>query len=357
VKVNFIVPEITRTGGMNIIFQYANRLLARGHDVVVYTPVIPFNLYKGGLKIYYLRYQVTTLFKWCTSGKKKLPWNIYPYSFRINFVPVMHNLFVRDADVSVATSWPTAYPVHNFSRSKGRKYYLIQDYEIWNSNVNKVDKSYTLPLNRIVCSRHMQNLLKVKFGSDSELIYIGLDRNRFYNDNKKFNSPARILFADHLLPNKNIEGAIYTCEKLKAEYPELLFRSFGVKKFHKMPDFIEFTENPDDAELTRLYSESDIFLFPSKYEGFGSPPSEAMACKCAIVANAVAAIPEYSTDKVTAVHADPDDKDGLYKGVKYLLDNPRELERISVAGYEHIREFMNWDKSIVKFEEYISGKI
>ncbi len=353
-KVNFIVPEITRTGGMNIIFQYANRLHERGHDVIVYTPVIPFNLHKNQFRWYYFKYQVKTLLRWITAGKNKLPDNIYPYKFRIKFVPVMHNMFVRDADVSIATSWPTSYPVYHFSSSKGRKYYLIQDYEIWNSNTKLVDKSYTLPLKRIVCSKHMQKLLKEKFDSDSRLIYIGLDRNRFHNENKVYNDPPVVSFQDHSLPNKNVEGAIETVIKLKNEFPSLKFRAFGVKKYHQFPEFISFTENPDDKTLTELYSSSDIFLFSSKYEGFGSPPSEAMACECAIVANRVAAIPEYSEHMQTAIHADPDDDDGLYKGAKLLIDNPELRKQISKAAYRHIREFMNWDKSIVEFENYIS---
>ena len=294
---------------MNIIFQYANRLVDRGHDVILYTPVIPFNLHKNRLKWYFLKHQIKYSLNWLTAGKNKLPENIYPYKFRIKFVPVMHNMFVRDADASVATSWPTSYPVYHFNSSKGRKYYLIQDYEIWNANVKLVDKSYTLPLKRIVCSKHMHNLLLDKFGSDSELIYIGLDRNRFYNNNKVYNDPPVITFQDHSLPNKNVEGSIYTCEKLHKEYPELRFRSFGIKKYHNLPEYIQFTENPDDKTLTKIYSETDIFLFSSKYEGFGSPPSEAMACKCAIVANKVAAIPEYSEHMKTAIHADPDDID------------------------------------------------
>lgn len=353
-KVNFIVPEITRTGGMNIIFQYANRLTERGHDVVLYTPVIPFNLHKNRLRWYYLKYQVKSLLKRLTAGKNKLPENIYQYKFRIKFVPVMHNMFVRDADASIATSWPTSYPVYHFSSSKGRKYYLIQDYEVWNSNVKLVDKSYTLPLKRIVCCRHMQKLLMDKFGSESELIFIGLDRNRFHNRRKKYNSPPVILFNDHSLPNKNVEGSIYTCEKLKENYPELRFKAFGVKQYHKIPEFVEFTENPGDEEITKLYSEADIFIFASKYEGFGSPPSEAMACECAVVANAIAAIPEYSTHMVNAIHADPNDIEGLYKGAKYLLDNPAEIPKISKAAFTHIREFMDWDKSIIHFEKFIS---
>lgn len=353
-RVNFIVPEISRTGGMNIIFKYANLLKDKGHDVILYTPVIPFNPHKGGVKWYYFKFQIRTLLKWLFAGKNKLPENIYPYKFKIKFVPIMLNMFVRDADVSIATSWPTAYPVYHFSASKGRKYYLIQDYEIWNSNVSAVDKTYTMPLKRIVCCRHMQNLLMEKFGSDSELIYIGLDRERFNNSDKKYNNPRVILFNDHSLPNKNVEGSIYTAEKLKAEFPELVFRAFGVKEYHKMPDFVEFTVNPDDKRITKLYSEADIFIFASKYEGFGSPPSEAMACECAVVANAIAAVPEYSTHMVNAIHTDPNDNDGLYKGVKFLLENQELIPKLSKAAYHHIREFMDWDKSVEHFEKFIS---
>ncbi len=353
-KINFIVPEISRTGGMNIIFQYANRLKKHGHDVEMYSSIVPLNMHKNNIKWYYLKYQVKSFLKWLKLGRAIIPENMYPYCFKINFVPMMLNMFVRNADVLIATSWPTAFPVYHFSSSKGRKYYLIQDYEAWNSNIKMVDRSYTLPLKRIVCSKYMQNLLKSKFGSESELIYIGLDRERFNADNKTYNDPPVITFQDHSLPNKNIEQAIYTVEKLKSEYPELRFKSFGIQQYHKMPEYVEFTTNPDDKTLTNIYSTSDIFLFSSKYEGFGSPPSEAMACKCCIVANKVAAIPEYSEHMKTGIHADPNDPDGLYKGVKLLLENKELIPKISEAAFKHIRKFMDWDKSVNKFAEFIS---
>ncbi|MCX7878993.1 MAG: hypothetical protein N2510_10205, partial [Ignavibacteria bacterium] len=207
-KINFIVPEISRTGGMNIIFQYSNRLTDRGHDVILYTPIVPFNLHKNQLRLYYQKYQIKSVLKWMSG--KIIPENIYGYKFKIKYVPFMHGIFVRDADVSIATSWPTAYPVYNFNKSKGRKYYLVQDYESWNSNIKYVDRSYTLPLRKMVCSKHMQKLLEEKFGEKSKLIYIGLDRDRFHNRYKRFNDPPVILFNDHPLPNKNVEGSIYT---------------------------------------------------------------------------------------------------------------------------------------------------
>jgi glycosyltransferase involved in cell wall biosynthesis len=79
-----------------------------------------------------------------------------------------------------------------------------------------------------------------------------------------------------------------------------------------------------------------------------------MACECAVVANAIGAIPEYSKHGVTAIHTNPDDKDGLYKGVKYLLEHSKLISKISSAAYHQIRELMNWDRSVEHFERFIS---
>lgn len=47
-----------------------------------------------------------------------------------------------------------------------------------------------------------------------------------------------------------------------------------------------------DEYLRELYCTADALLFPSKYEGFGIPPLEAMACGCPVVASNLTAIPE-----------------------------------------------------------------
>ncbi|MFC7474827.1 glycosyltransferase family 4 protein [Dankookia sp. GCM10030260] len=47
-----------------------------------------------------------------------------------------------------------------------------------------------------------------------------------------------------------------------------------------------------DAELRALYESALGLLFPSRYEGFGLPPLEAMACGCPVIAAAAGAVPE-----------------------------------------------------------------
>lgn len=51
-----------------------------------------------------------------------------------------------------------------------------------------------------------------------------------------------------------------------------------------------------DAELRALYESALCLVFPSRYEGFGLPPLEAMACGCPVLAAAAGAVPEVCAD-------------------------------------------------------------
>ena len=351
-KINFIVPEITRTGGMRVIFEYANRLTERGHNVILYSPNIPFNNFMGMFRPYFIKYRFNYA-KDRLLKKNKLPENSFRKIFEIKYLWLINNLTVRDADATVATSWTSSYAVNRLSESKGKKVYLIQDYEQWNSNIEYVDKSYSLPMQRITVSKYLQELMRERFNSDSVVILNGIDFGIFNNPEKKFNEQKQILFMDHLLENKNSEVAIEIVKKLKTKYPSLRIKCFGMRKYHSLPDYIDFIEDPDDKQIADLYRESDIFLFTSKSEGFGLPPAEAMACKCALVGNAVAAVPEFAENMVSAILTSPENPEELFKGAEYLLNNAVELKRISLAGYENVRKILNWDIAVDKFESLL----
>jgi glycosyltransferase involved in cell wall biosynthesis len=352
-KINFIVPEIVRSGGIRIIFEYANRLTQRGHTVTLITPIIPFNIYKEKFNPGYFMYRIKYALKYL-AGINPVPANIFEKNFKIKFVLFVNNFFLPDADAVFATAWQTAESVYRLKKSKGKKFYLIQDYEIWYGNPDKINESYTLPLNRIVISKYLQELLKKKINADSARIPIGIDFKKFRNSNKIFHNPRTILFTDHPLENKNTAGAIKIIEKIKQKYPGIVIRCYGHSRFHTMPDFVEFFENPDDDTIIRLYCDSDIFLFTSKYEGFGLPPAEAMACKCAVAGNAAGALPEYAVNNETAILTNPEKPEELFNAICHLLDNENELKRISENGFNHVKKILNWNNVLDKFEDLVS---
>jgi glycosyltransferase involved in cell wall biosynthesis len=88
----------------------------------------------------------------------------------------------------------------------------------------------------------------------------------------------------------------------------------------------------DDATLRALYEGAEALLFPSRTEGFGLPPVEAMLCGCPVVAAPCGAVPEICGDAVR--YADPDDPAAWRAALGNL---PREA--LAAAGYARAAQY------------------
>lgn len=349
-KIAFVVPEISKTGGMRIIFEYANRLVKRGYNVSLISPIVPFNSYIGEFSPYFLKYRLKYAIRFLT-GKIEKPQEYFDMNFKINYIPFPSKIFVPDADIYIATSWTSSYLVDSIN--KGKKFYLVQDYEVWTSNKKFVDNSYKLNLQKIVVSTYLQNLLKEKFAENSEVVLNGIDFKKFNNPEKKLFKVNSVLFMDHLLENKNVKDALLVINKLHTDYPEIKIDCFGRRKYSDIPGYVKFTENPSDEEIANLYRSSDIFLYTSLNEGFALPPAEAMACKCAVAGYNNAGLPDYSINETTALLCETGNVETLYENVRRLINDSKLLESISLGGYNHIRKTLAWDEAVNKFEKII----
>jgi glycosyltransferase involved in cell wall biosynthesis len=97
-----------------------------------------------------------------------------------------------------------------------------------------------------------------------------------------------------------------------------------------------------DGELRALYENAGCFVFPSKYEGFGLPPLEAMSLGCPVVASNAAAIPEVC--RGAALFFNPDDSQGLRVAVCSVMNDPGLREQLAVRGRQHAATF-TWGAS------------
>jgi glycosyltransferase involved in cell wall biosynthesis len=84
---------------------------------------------------------------------------------------------------------------------------------------------------------------------------------------------------------------------------------------------VRFLGYVDDDDLARLYSGAVALIFPSRYEGFGLPILEAMACGCPVITTRKASMPEVAGDAALYMK-DPDDVEGLAEILKELVQNP-----------------------------------
>lgn len=349
-KIVFIVPEISKTGGMRIIFEYANRLSDKGYDVTLVSPIFPFNPFMGKICLYYLKYRIKYAIRFLT-GKIQKPQEYFETRFKIKYIPFPAKIFVPKADVYIATSWTSSYLVSQLNGAK--KYYFVQDYETWTSNAKYVDESYKLNLKKIVVSTYLKSLLNDKFNESSRVVLNGIDFNKFENKGKEKFQARTILFMDHSLENKNTKDALKVVERLHNEYPHIKFICFGRENYSNIPDYITFVKDPEDEGIVNLYRTSDIFLYTSLYEGFALPPAEAMACKCAVAGYNTAALPDYSVNEETALLCEAGDTDAIYKNVERLINDSDLLKKISLGGYNKVRGKLDWNTAETKFEKII----
>ena len=105
---------------------------------------------------------------------------------------------------------------------------------------------------------------------------------------------------------------------------------------------LHFTSPVDDSDLVRLYTRAAAFVYPSRYEGFGLPLLEAMACGAPVVAARSSSIPEVVGD--AAILADPDSDEDFSQAIARVINDPSTAERLRRAGRSRAAEF-TWERT------------
>jgi glycosyltransferase involved in cell wall biosynthesis len=90
----------------------------------------------------------------------------------------------------------------------------------------------------------------------------------------------------------------------------------------------------DDEELRAAYAGAHALLYPSKYEGFGMPPAEAMACGTPAIVCRNSSLPEVVGD--AALFVDENDPGDIVRAIETLLD-PAIRDDLISRGFEQVR--------------------
>lgn len=362
-KITFILPRYDPmpVGGFKLVYEYANQLVARGHEVTV---VHPRQLGNVGFQP-----RLRKLSRYLT-GKgwrdrnsflvPAVPWHSIDSRVKMLSVPEPSASYIPDGDAVVASFYATVEYAMKYPQEKGRKFYLWLGDETFAAPEARVHAALRAPLNKIVISRGLyESGLKLGVPAD-EMTYIpcGIDHAKYRVLHPIESRPPRIAMLYHALPIKGAEDGITALEAARREFPTLAAVLFGIyPRPETLPGWIEYHCNPPQEELVGLiYNGSSIYVCPSWTEGFGLPPAEAMACGCALTTTATEGIRDFAEHEVTALLSAPKDPAALADNVLRLLNDNDLRIRLARSGYERIQQF-TWERSTNLLEQFITDKI
>ncbi|MBR0140246.1 MAG: glycosyltransferase family 4 protein [Firmicutes bacterium] len=173
---------------------------------------------------------------------------------------------------------------------------------------------------------------------------------------EKYGLPDRwLLSVSTLEPRKNIALLLSAFKAIENDHPDLKLVLCGRAGWNPSAVFPEGAPDPerviltgyvDDGELPLLYGGASAFVFPSKYEGFGLPPLEAMAMGCPVVSSDAASMPEVLGD--AAIFFKSEDEDDLVRALKRVLSlSEEERAELTERGRKRAASF-SWEEESEK---------
>ncbi|MBV1735321.1 MAG: glycosyltransferase family 4 protein [Candidatus Desulforudis sp.] len=339
------------------MYEYANQLVARGHEVIVVHPrrLPNWNLPSPNLyrwfrrKVGHLRNIVL---------KPKVEWQPIDRRVQMLYVPEPTARYVPDADVVFATAWQTAELVSRYLQTKGRKFYLVQDFDSFFGSKERLEATWREQFKMVIISHWLFEKVVSVVGRREGMTVIpdGINHQNFRLLNDIISRPKRVAMMYSQAGYKAPEDGLKTLEICRDKFREFQVIIFGPSsKPERLPFWIEYKANVDNEMLVRLYNSASIFLSSSVAEGFSLPPAEAMACGCAVVATDSGGIREYADHGKTALLSPPRDPEALAKNLLRILKDDNLRIQLARAGHERIKEF-TWDRSTDLLEQFLSHK-
>ena len=322
-RVTYVLPGIGISGGISSVIQLVNELILLGVEARIVAPSM--------------------------QKKEVANWKFFTQPIIFKSEQELLDNF-PESDLAVATFWTTASWVAELvkmGRVKAGAYFL-QDYEPWfypekeQQTRSQVKATYDLIAHKIVKSDWLAKLL-AQDGYQTTKISLGMDLGLFYpRDVSPSSYPTVIAMTRPDTPRRGFYYVIEALQLVKEALPETEIILFGDDKLktRKIPfEFRDEGKIGDRDQLAELYSQADVFLDGSDFQGFGRPALEAMACGAACVLTNVGGVTEYAVDRQNCLLVPPKQAEDFAKAIIELLTNQELKYSLIASGFKTVKNF------------------
>jgi len=232
--------------------------------------------------------------------------------------------------------WSTKFAIKNAKRiitvSNFSKEEISKMYQVDAKKIKVIHNGYNKFLYRKITDQEKIKEILSKYGIEGPfMLYVG-------RLEKKKNTPALIeAFCLMRENNKDIKHKLVLVGDASFGYDEVkyIIREFNLEAEIIMPGWVK------EGDLPYIYNAASVFVFPSKYEGFGIPLLQAMSCQVPIAASSIPVLREVAEG--AASFFNPDNIKSIEDTLANLAKDSELREKLIKNGVERAKNF-SWEK-------------
>lgn len=335
--------------------------LPRIQEIEEKNPNVKFVNYDDDAEIKWEQIYLPKLVKQYEVDLLHMPGNRICYFPGVPTVVTVHDVMEYKylLDQKYPISWHKNRSIRMLQYNLRKRMYAILSYKWGLARADKI----------ISVSQYSAKDIVKTLGVDADkvsVIHHGVDEGYLGNVSCPLSQRAFTLMLGGDSFQKNPEGAIASWAKVSPElrnkYPLKVIGFCGtdssplkqaIEKYN-LENFVEIKGWVTQDEMVDYFKRAALFLFPSRYEGFGFPLIQAMASGTPVISTNKSSIPEVLGD--VGLQLDPDDYCGMASAIEKVLSGPEEWQSQSNRGYERSEQF-RWEisaqKHLVLYEEFL----
>jgi glycosyltransferase involved in cell wall biosynthesis len=314
-RICYVQEENSLWGGVKIVFEQAEALQARGHDVVIVA--------------------------------KDRPPDWYDVQVPLRQVEAFTSSTIPECDFVIGTFWTTVKAVLQIE--KGCPVHLCQGYEgdisYYAQLRPEIEALYRTPMLTLSIHEPLTQLLWERFKKKACTIGQGVNHRMFHPAmTPRETSPWRVLIVGpYEVDLKGIREGLGALKTLKQEFPLQVIRVSQFPQSREEQELgvtDEYHHHLRAEAMPDVYRSCDAVLVPSwANEGFGLPAIEAMACGVPTVLSAIPSFQALAAGSEWTMFFPERDRQGMQNALRKLLSDARLRAILRARGIEVAREF------------------
>jgi len=304
-QISILEPHLGICGGIRRVLELSNRLVERGHDVVLLVP--------PGTPL---------VCKWM------------PVKARLGHLD--RTAYEAEYDVVLFNDSSQYFEIQQFENVHVTVYYHL-DYGV-SYNKPMALESYLYPVNlRLANSRWTAANIEKETGQRPVVLPTGVNPDHFRPVNVRKRYDALCYGSGRVMKGTDLLEEACSIAGVKLEK----YDGKGIPQ-HKMAH-----------ELCA----ARMFLSGSWSEGFNFPGLEALACGIPLVITEDGGSREYATHEETALVVPPQDPEAMARAIRRILDEPGLGDRLAGNGLDLVKSRFNWHHATVELERVLLEKL